>query len=143
MASIFSRIIAKEIPGRFVWEDDRCVAFLTAAPLTPGHTLVVTREEIEQWTDADPDLIAHVAQVALVIGQAQQEEWDAPRVGLLAQGFEVPHLHWHVWPVTSPKQFSFRTADSDPDPAMMDDAAERLRARLRTRGHGEHVPAQG
>jgi diadenosine tetraphosphate (Ap4A) HIT family hydrolase len=55
----------------------------------------------------------------------------------------VPHLHWHVWPVTSPKQFSFRTADNDPDPAMMDDAAARLRARLRARGHADHVPAEG
>ena len=112
MASIFSRIIAGEIPGRFVWTDARCVAFLTAAPLTPGHTLVVSREEIPSWTEADADLIAHLSQVALAIGKAQQEEWQAPRVGLLAQGFEVPHLHWHVWPVTSPSQFSFRTADN-------------------------------
>lgn len=141
MASIFSRIIDGEIPGRFVWRDPRCVAFLTAAPLTPGHTLVVSRDEIEQWTAADPDLIAHIARVAHAIGRAQQEEWEAPRVGLLAQGFEVPHLHWHVWPVTSPRQFSFSTADADPDPAMMDDAAARLRARLRVHGHGEAVPA--
>lgn len=140
MASIFSRIIAGEIPGRFVWTDARCVAFLTAAPLTPGHTLVVSREEIPSWTEADADLIAHLSQVALAIGKAQQEEWQAPRVGLLAQGFEVPHLHWHVWPVTSPSQFSFRTADNDPDPAMMNEAAARIRAKLREHGHGEHVP---
>ena len=91
MASIFSRIIAGEIPGRFVWQDETCVAFLTAAPLSPGHTLVVSRAEVEQWTDAEPELIAHLARVARDIGRAQQEEWDTPRVGLLAQGFEVPH----------------------------------------------------
>lgn len=140
MASIFSRIIAGEIPGRFVWQDETCVAFLTAAPLSPGHTLVVSRAEVEQWTDAEPELIAHLARVARDIGRAQQEEWDTPRVGLLAQGFEVPHLHLHVWAVNSARQFSFRNADNDPDPAMMDDAAARIRARLRAHGHGAHVP---
>lgn len=142
MASIFSRIIAKEIPGRFVWEDERCVGFLTAAPLTPGHTLVVSREEIEQWTQADPDLLAHLTVVAQAIGRAQQAQWDTPRVGLLVQGFEVPHLHVHVWAVNSPRDFSFRNADSQPDSAMMDDAAARVRATLREHGHGDHVPRE-
>lgn len=143
MASIFSRIIAGEIPGRFVWEDATCVAFLTAAPLTPGHTLVVSRAEIEQWTDADPDVMAHLARVAHAIGRAQQAEWGTPRIGLLAQGFEVPHLHLHVWAVDSPRDFSFRNADNDPDPAVLDEAASRIRARLREQGHAEHVPADG
>ncbi|GAB77307.1 Diadenosine tetraphosphate (Ap4A) hydrolase [Austwickia chelonae] len=140
MTSIFSRIIAGEIPGRFVWEDPHCVAFLTIAPLTPGHALVVPREEIEQWTDASSELFTHLTRVAQIIGRAQQQEWKSPRIGLLAQGFEVAHLHLHVWPASSTADFDIDRADHDPSPERMDDDAARLRDRLRSMGHGSHVP---
>ena len=64
MASIFSRIIAGELPGRFVWRDERCVAFLTIAPTAPGHVLVVPVEEIDHWIDLPPDLLAHLMDVS-------------------------------------------------------------------------------
>ncbi len=140
MASLFTRIIDGEIPGRFVWKDDQCVGFLTIAPLGPGHTLVVPRLEIEQWTDVEPDLLAHLVAVARSIGRAQQEQWEAPRIGLLAQGFEVAHVHLHVWPAFSPADFDLRRAESDPDPARMDADASSLRERLRAQGHGDAVP---
>ncbi|MSX08846.1 MAG: HIT domain-containing protein, partial [Actinobacteria bacterium] len=60
MASIFSKIIAGEIPGRFVWQDDDVVAFLTIAPVTQGHTLVVPRAEIDQWQDVDGAVFAKI-----------------------------------------------------------------------------------
>lgn len=142
MTTIFSRIIAGEIPGRFVWSDERAVAFLTAAPITPGHTLVVPREEIDRWTDADPDLFAHLSRVAHTIGRAQQEEFTPVRTVVAIQGFEVDHLHIHVWPAASPADFDFRKADSSPDASTMDEAAARLRARLRTDpATAPHVPA--
>ncbi len=71
MPSVFSLIIAGEIPGEFVWKDDRCVAFLSINPLAPGHTLVVPREEVDHWIDLDPALTAHIMGVAQVIGQAR------------------------------------------------------------------------
>lgn len=142
MPTIFSRIIDKEIPGRFVWEDDTCVAFLTAGPLTDGHTLVVPREELDQWLDADADLVAHLTRVAHTIGLAQRAQWGSARAGLLVQGFEVPHLHVHVWPVNSPADFDLRNVQQDPDPARMDESARRLRERLRADGHDAHVPAE-
>lgn len=132
MASVFTRIINGEIPGRFVWSDSTCVAFLSAGPITPGHTLVVPREEIDQWTQTSPELFGHLAQVARTIGVAQQEEWNAQRIGLLVQGYEVPHVHLHVWATDSPAQFDLSAAEDSPDQAMMDEAATRLRARLRT-----------
>lgn len=130
MASVFTRIIDGEIPGRFVWSDEICVAFLSANPLSPGHTLVVPRQEVAQWTEAGDGLLAHLITVARTIGVAIQDEWDVPRVGLLAQGFEVPHLHLHVWAARGPEDFDLAEAETDPDPAMMDDAAARIRARL-------------
>lgn len=130
MASVFTRIIDGEIPGRFVWSDEICVAFLSANPLSPGHTLVVPRQEVAQWTEAGDALLAHLITVARTIGVAIQDEWNVPRVGLLAQGFEVPHLHLHVWAARGPEDFDLAEAETDPDPAMMDDAAARIRARL-------------
>lgn len=141
MPTIFSRIINREIPGRFVWEDDLCVAFLTAGPLTDGHTLVVPREEIDQWLDADDAVLVQLTRVARSIGVAVREEWDSARAGLLVQGFEVPHLHLHVWPVNSPADFDLRNVQQHPDPARMDESAQRLRDRLRAHGHGGVVPA--
>ncbi len=70
MPSVFTRIIDGDLPGRFVYRDDRCVAFLTIEPLSPGHTLVVPIEEVDHWIDLDPELAAHVMQVAQRVGRA-------------------------------------------------------------------------
>lgn len=140
MPTLFSRIIAGQVPGRFVWKDDRCVAFLTIEPLRPGHTLVVPREETEVWTDLDPDLMAHITAVAQTIGRAQRAEWDSPFVGLLIAGYDVPHVHLHVWPTWGPRDSVLGNAERDPSTAVMDEAADRLRNRLREQGAGEAVP---
>ncbi|HVE95773.1 MAG TPA: HIT family protein [Pseudonocardiaceae bacterium] len=141
MSTVFSRIIKGEVPGHFVWSDERCVAFLTIAPLRPGHTLVVPRREIDQWTDADDDLVAQLMMVAKQIGAAQKNAFDAPRAGLMIAGFEVPHFHVHVFPTWGIDDFDFGNADHDPDPAELDTAADALRTALRAAGHGGWVPS--
>jgi diadenosine tetraphosphate (Ap4A) HIT family hydrolase len=140
MATLFTRIIDGEIPGRFVWADDRAVAFGTIAPITDGHVLVVPRAEVPRFTDADDDLLAHLMLVAKAIGRAQQDAWDAPRAALLIAGFEVPHLHLHVLPAWGEGELSFANARQDVPPAELDAAAERLRDALRAGGHAAHVP---
>jgi histidine triad (HIT) family protein len=134
MPSIFSRIIAGELPGRFVWKDDRVVAFMSIAPMMPGHTLVVPRDEVDHWIDLDPSLAGHLFTVAQAIGRAQQAEWQPRRIGMLIVGEEVPHAHLHVVPINTPDELSFAHVDPSPDPAALDDAATRLRARLRAHG---------
>jgi histidine triad (HIT) family protein len=134
MPTIFSRIIAGELPGRFVWKDDRVVAFLSIAPMMPGHTLVVPREEVDHWIDLEPDLAAHLFAVGQQIGRAQQLEWQPGRIGVLIVGEEVPHTHLHVVPINSPNELSFAHVDASPDPAALDDAAARIRTRLRELG---------
>lgn len=141
MTSVFSAIIAGDLPGRFVWEDDTAVAFLTIAPLTPGHTLVVPRAEIDQWQTIDPAVFAHLNEVAQAVGQAIVTAYDYPRVGLSIAGFEVPHVHLHVFGANDLADFDFAKVDTDPSPQSMDDARDRIRAALRDLGHGEHVPA--
>lgn len=140
MSSIFTRIINGDIPGRFVWKDDDVVAFLTAAPITEGHTLVVPRQEIDSWTDADPGLLAKVMNVARTVGKAQEAAFAPERIGLLAEGFEVRHLHLHVWPAYTPKDFDVHSVDRNPDPGAMDAAAEKIRSALRDAGHAASVP---
>ncbi len=139
MATMFTKIINGEIPGRFIWQDDDVVAFLTIAPITPGHTLVVPRREIEHWLQAEPELLSKVMAVAQTIGQAQEKAFDARRVGVLMEGYEVPHLHVHVWPTRSPADFDVKRVDLAPDPEAMDEAAQTLRDALRDAGQGEHV----
>ena len=142
MATLFTRIIDGEIPGRFVWSDDVCVAFLTIAPQQLGHAMVVPRQEVDQWVDLEPDVAAHVFEVARLIGRAQLAEFAAARIGVLVQGYEVPHTHVHVWPSRSPEDFDLRQALTDVPDAEMDAAAQRLRDRLRADGH-QHVPEAG
>lgn len=130
MPTVFTRIIEGELPARFVWRDERCVAFLSIAPLQPGHILVVPREEIDHWIDVDPGLAAHLVQVAQKIGRAQDAVFSPARVGLMIAGMEVPHVHLHVVPITAEADLHFERADHSPDEAMMDDAAERIRVEL-------------
>ncbi len=130
-----------EIPGRFVWKDEDVVAFLTISPITQGHTLVVPREEVDSWTQASPELLAKVMDVAQRIGKVQEALFDAKRVGVLMEGFEVDHLHVHVWPAYSTADFEIHNVDHNPpDPAVMEATAVKLRAALREAGHGDAVP---
>jgi histidine triad (HIT) family protein len=140
MATLFTSIINGDIPGRFVWRDDRVVAFLTIAPLRPGHALVVPIEEVDHWIDLDADLASHLMLVAREVGRAQQVAFEPARIGMIIAGLEVPHAHLHLIPIDSEGDLSFAKADHSPDPAALDDAADRLRAALRDQGHADRVP---
>lgn len=137
MPSVFTLIINGELPGRFVWKDEHCVAFLTINPLTPGHTLVVPRKEVDQWTDVEPDLWAHLSGVAHTIGQAIKSSFGNSRVGLVVAGYEVPHTHVHVFGADTMAQFDFAQADPSPDPAELDSAAAAIRSSLAAMGHAD------
>ncbi|WP_300344001.1 HIT family protein [Nesterenkonia sp.] len=142
MSTVFTKIIDGELPGRFVWQDETCVGFLSIAPLAYGHTLVVPRTEVDRWTDADAELITHLMRVAHRIGQAQVDAFGSQRAGLAIAGYEVPHLHLHVWPSNSMADHDFAQAMDNPDEQAMDEAAEKLRVALRLMGEAEHVPAE-
>ncbi|CEA08591.1 HIT-like protein [Arthrobacter saudimassiliensis] len=142
MPTLFTRIIEGEIPGRFVWKDDDVVAFLSIGPLADGHTLVVPRREVDKWTDAPADLMQKLTGVAQVIGAAQVAAFGSERAGLTIAGFEVDHLHLHVWPANSLADFDFSRAEQDPDPERMEANAQKLRQALRDAGHGQFVPEQ-
>lgn len=141
MATLFSRILSGEIPGRFVWRDDRCAAFLTIAPIRPGHTLVVPFEEVDHWIDLDPMLAAHLMTVSQIIARAQQDAFEPERIGLIIAGLEVPHTHVHLIPIRSEADLDFARADNDAAPAALDAAAEQLREALRRASRSEVTSA--
>ncbi|MEP6625984.1 MAG: HIT family protein [Acidimicrobiia bacterium] len=135
MTTIFTRIIAGELPGRFVWRDDHCVAFLSINPLRPGHTLVVPRAEVDHWIDLPPDENAHLMRVAQEVGRAQMAAFSPTRVALLIAGLEVPHVHLHVVAIDAESQLSFANADPSPTAAALDDAQVRIVGALEALGH--------
>lgn len=115
MASVFTRIIAGELPGTFVHTDEICVAFMTINPISRGHLLVVPRVEIDQWSDLPDHVSQHCFAVAKRIAKAQKQVLGCERVALIIAGFEVPHCHLHVIPATTIADISFDNAASSVD----------------------------
>ena len=134
MPSVFTKIIEGELPARFVWSDDVCVAFLSINPLATGHTLVVPRVEVDHWIDVDVATWSHVSEVSRTIGRALQQAYAPEKVGMMLAGLEVPHTHVHLVPMNDVHDLDFANATSDPDPAEMDVAAEKIRGALRDLG---------
>ena len=124
-------IINGDLPGRFVWKDDLCVAFLSINPMAPGHTLVVPREEVDHWIDLDSDLADHLFTVSKKIGKALDLGFKPKKVGLMIAGLEVPHAHIHVIPMEGMHDLDADSADLAPNPDDLDAAADRVRAALK------------
>ncbi|WP_045875558.1 HIT family protein [Pseudofrankia sp. DC12] len=130
MPTIFTRIINRELPGRFVYEDEHSVAFLTIAPIRPGHTLVVPRLEVEHWIDLPDGAQRDLWSAASKVGRAIQEAFQPRRVAAIIAGLEVPHTHVHLIPIESEKQLDFSLADPNSSAEQLDEAAARIRAAL-------------
>ncbi len=134
MPTIFTKIIEGEIPGTFVWRDDRCVAFMSINPLRPGHVLVVPREEIDHWLDCPVDLRDHLMGVSQTIGQAIHQVYPSEKVGFMIAGLEVPHLHIHLVPIDGVRDLDFANAAASIEREELEDAASSLRSALSAMG---------
>jgi diadenosine tetraphosphate (Ap4A) HIT family hydrolase len=137
MASIFTQIIDGDLLGRFVWKDDRAVAFLTINPIKPGHTLVVPRAEVDHWIDLDTGLARHLMDVSQAVGKAIQRAFRPAKVGSAIIGLEVPHVHIHLVPIDAISDLDFAKADPNPKPDDLDAAADQIRESLHALGYGE------
>ena len=129
MATIFTKIIEGEIPGQIVYSDDVCAAFMDIEPLTVGHVLLVPRAEIDHWIDLDAETTAHLMAVASRIGHAQMKVVRRERIGVIIQGFEVPHAHIHVFPADTAEDFDVARRGPRGSEDLAADA-EALRAEL-------------
>lgn len=101
MATIFSKIVAGEIPSYRIYEDERFYAFLDINPLTEGHTLVVPKTETDYLFDLDDDLLADMMVFSKKVALAIDKTIDCLRVGVAVLGLEVPHAHIHLVPINN------------------------------------------
>lgn len=108
MATLFSKIIAGEIPSYKVAETENCYAFLDISPLAKGHTLVVPKKEIDYIFDIEDDLLSELNIFAKTLAKAIQKAFPCPKVGLAVIGFEVPHAHIHLVPINSVGDLDFK-----------------------------------
>lgn len=107
MASIFSRIVAGEIPCHKVAENDEFFAFLDINPVAVGHTLVIPKQEIDYIFDIDDDVLGRMMAFAKQVAKAQKVAIDCKRVGIAVMGLEVPHAHIHLIPIKKESDMYF------------------------------------
>lgn len=129
MPTIFSRIVAGEIPAHKLREDDRFLAFLDVRPIRAGHTLVVPKQEIDQLFDLPDDLLGDLFTFAKPVATAIRAVSGAARVGVAVVGVEVPHAHVHLVPLDGVSDLDFRRA-READQADLAAMADRLRAAM-------------
>jgi len=105
--TIFSRIIAGEIPSYKVAENERCFAFLDINPLTKGHTLVITKKEIDYIFDIEDDLYKELWLFSKKVAAAIEKAVPCKRIGVAIIGLEVPHAHIHLIPMNRVSDMNF------------------------------------
>lgn len=118
MASVFTKIISGELPSYKIYEDDRIISILALDQVNLGHCLVISKDEINHWTEVPADTYAHLHQVSQKIGKAILKASGAPRVGQMVAGFEVPHYHLHLIPAWSIPDLDFKKAQRRSDAEM-------------------------
>jgi diadenosine tetraphosphate (Ap4A) HIT family hydrolase len=138
MSSLFTKILNREIPGYFIWEDDICFAILTIAPLKPGHTLVIPKKQVDDWIDLDPATLQHLFLVSQKVASGLKRAFSPEKVALMIVGLEVRHVHIHLSPINSIQDTNFANQKKDTTPEQLSAAAKQLRSALRELGF-EHV----
>ena len=127
MASIFTKIINREIPAHIVAEDERYIAFLDINPLVLGHTLVVPKQEVDFLFDLDDDTVAGINVFAKKVAHAIKKAVPCRRVGVAVIGLEVPHAHVHLIPMNSMNDINFTRPKLTPSSAELTQTAEAIR----------------
>ena len=107
MASIFSRIIAREIPAHIVAENEQYLAFLDINPLAQGHTLVIPKKEVDYIYDLDDETLAGLHVFAKKVAKGIESVVECERIGVTVIGLEVPHAHVHLIPINGVNDMSF------------------------------------
>ena len=128
--TIFSRIIAQEIPSYKIAENERFYAFLDISPLVKGHTLVVPKVEVDKFFDIPDDDLHQMLVFAKPIARAIERAFGCKRCGIAAIGLEVPHAHLHLVPINSADDLNFTRSKLQLTPAELTDAQNRIRQHL-------------
>lgn len=126
MASIFSKIIAGEIPCYKIAEDDRHFAFLDINPVNWGHTLVVPKREVDYYFDLDDEELAAITLFAKKVAAGIRKATGCKKVATAVIGLEVPHAHIHLVPINKESDMRFSNKIENPDPEKMKEIAAKI-----------------
>lgn len=127
MASIFSRIVAGEIPCHKIAENEEFFAFLDINPVAVGHTLVIPKQETDYIFDIDDPMLGRMMSFAKQVARAQQAAIPCKRIGLAVMGLEVPHAHIHLIPMNREADVDFRKEKLSLTPEQFSAIAEKIR----------------
>lgn len=115
MSTLFTKIIAREIPSHKIYEDEYTYAFLDIFPSNPGHTLIVPKIEIDHFADVPEPYYSAIFQTAKKLSKAIQKATGCTRICTEFIGYEVPHCHYHLIPTNSIEDFSKKSGDKADD----------------------------
>jgi histidine triad (HIT) family protein len=130
MASIFTRIINREIPGYIIAEDENYIAFLDISPLVLGHTLVVPKKEVDYIFELENESLAGLMVFAKKVAIAVKKAVPCKRIGVSVIGLEVPHTHVHLVPMNSADDVNFTRSKLSPSKEALADVAEAIKKHL-------------
>ena len=133
MASIFSKIVAGDIPCHRVAENDSFLAFLDIMPLAPGHTLVIPKVEVDRIWDLEPSLLGELHVFSQKVALAMEDVMPCQRVGQAVIGLEVPHAHVHLIPLNAVADINFERAKLQVTQEELADVAARIRGAFEAR----------
>jgi len=128
MASVFSMIVAGQIPSYKVAEDDNYYAFLDINPLAEGHTLVIPKKEVDYIFDLDEETYAGLWQFASKVAKALESAVPCKRIGIAVLGMEVPHTHIHLVPLQTEGDLDFRKEKKQLSPERFTEIAAAIAA---------------
>lgn len=132
--TIFSRIIAGEIPSYKIAEDDNFYAFLDINPVSWGHTLIVPKQETDYIFDLSDSTLSDMMVFAKKVAEALKSVIPCRKIGVAVLGLEVPHAHIHLIPITKEGDMDFKHKISDPDPARMAEIAAKVSTAFENKG---------
>jgi histidine triad (HIT) family protein len=130
--TIFSKIIAGDIPSYKIAENDKFFAFLDIAPLREGHTLVIPKTEVDNLFDLSADYLGEILLFAQPIAKAIERSFNCNRCGISVIGLEVPHAHIHLIPINTANDLNFVNAKLKLSPDDLKRVQQKILANLRS-----------
>lgn len=130
MSSIFSKIVAGEIPAHVVAETTEFMAFLDVSPLTMGHVLVIPKKEVDYIFDMDEESYFGLTLFAKIVATGLKKAFPCVKVGVAVIGLEVPHVHIHLIPMNNVSDMNFSKPKLSPTQEELEDAAQKIKAQL-------------
>jgi histidine triad (HIT) family protein len=131
MASIFTKIINKEIPGYIVAEENHYISFLDINPLVLGHCLVVPKKEVDYIFDLDDEVLSGLTLFSKKVAKAIKKAVPCKRVGVAVIGLEVPHTHIHLVPLNSMEDINFNRSKLNPSNESLKEIKDKIESSFR------------